>query len=345
MQITFDTHPKSKYWSRLNTIQPSEVALNSHKKFWFDCECGHAFDSTLLNVNQAGNWCPYCYNRKLCGKCETCLSKSFASHPKSVYWSDVNACKPIDVLKGSEKKFYFNCDKCSHLLFMCIKQITCKGHWCSYCSHQKLCDDNNCTICYNNSFASVEKSIFLSDKTINTRKVFKSTNKQYTFDCNKCSQQFTCQLSNITRGIWCPYCVNKTEHKLYNRLVCEYSVQQQFKVNWCKNPKTNKYLRFDFLLNEFNIIIELDGPQHFTQICNWQSPELNQINDLYKMKCANDNGCSVIRILQKDILYDTYDWVQELTYIINKVIAEGKVQNIYMCKNNEYKDFDEKYAF
>jgi len=47
----FSVHPKSKFWSNKNTIKPCDIALNSHKKFWFDCECGHTFDSSLLNIN------------------------------------------------------------------------------------------------------------------------------------------------------------------------------------------------------------------------------------------------------------------------------------------------------
>ena len=34
--------------------------------------------------------------------------------------------------------------------------------------------------------------------------------------------------------------------------------------------------------------------------------------DKYKMKQANDNGYSVIRILQEDVFYDTYQWLDEL---------------------------------
>ena len=48
----FSENPKSKFWSDRNEKKPNEVALNSHKKFWFDCECGHQFDSSLLNINQ-----------------------------------------------------------------------------------------------------------------------------------------------------------------------------------------------------------------------------------------------------------------------------------------------------
>lgn len=90
----FDSHPKSKYWSKRNLYKPCNVALNSHKKFWFDCECGHEFESSLLNINQANNWCPYCYNRKLCGECNTCFNKSFASHPRALNWSNKNKLYP-----------------------------------------------------------------------------------------------------------------------------------------------------------------------------------------------------------------------------------------------------------
>ena len=58
------------------------------------------------------------------------------------------------------------------------------------------------------------------------------------------------------------------------------------------------------------------------------------------MKCANANGYSVIRILQKDIWHDRYKWLDELNGNIERIVSEEKVQNIYMCNNDEYKDFD-----
>ena len=58
------------------------------------------------------------------------------------------------------------------------------------------------------------------------------------------------------------------------------------------------------------------------------------------MKCANNNYYSVIRILQEDVYKNKYDWLNELILNIEKFTNENRVQNIYMCKNNEYKDFD-----
>jgi hypothetical protein len=58
------------------------------------------------------------------------------------------------------------------------------------------------------------------------------------------------------------------------------------------------------------------------------------------MKRANDNGYSVIRILQKDVFYDTYQWLEELKTNIETLLSENKVQNIFMCKDNEYSIFE-----
>ena len=115
------------------------------------------------------------------------------------------------------------------------------------------------------------------------------------------------------------------------------NIIHKYKVDWCKNIS---YLPFDFVLKLLKIIIELDGPQHFIQIMNWKSPEETRKGDIYKMECANENGYSIIRILQKDVYYNKYDWLSELINNIEKIIQEKIVQNIYMCKNDEYKDFD-----
>ena len=58
--------------------------------------------------------------------------------------------------------------------------------------------------------------------------------------------------------------------------------------------------------------------------------------DIYKMSKANNNGYSVIRILQEDVYHDKYNWLDELKENIEKVITDSKVQNIYICKKNEY---------
>jgi very-short-patch-repair endonuclease len=339
---TFDSHPKSKFWSNRNTLKPNEVALNSHKKIWFDCDCGHEFDIQLNNVN-IGRWCPYCSNKKLCESnknCKICFDKCFASVERSNFWSNKNEETPYEVLKNSHKKYWFDCDKCNHSFISEPRLITTNNSWCSYCANRLLCNENlNCSSCCNKSFASIERSNNWSTK--NKKKpidVFKSTAEIFIFDCDKCGNEFKSKLCHITDGSWCPNCRYKTEDIVYDNLKINYpSIKRQYKIDWCKDKK---HLPFDLVIEERKIIIEIDGEQHWKQVAKWKSPEHNKKRDEYKMKCANENNFSIIRIIQEDVFKNKYDWLNELCENIEKITNENRVQNIYMCKNNEYKGFD-----
>ena len=332
---SFASNDKAKYWSDKNENSPRDIFKSSNTKYWFKCECGHDFDATLNKII-LGRWCPYCSNppKKLCdlNECTNCFEKSFASSDKVKYWSDKNLFNPRNVFKVTGKKYWFNC-QCGHV-FECGLDCVKIGNWCPYCSNQKLCELTTCHQCFKKSFASSDKVKYWSDKNENSpRDVFKSSHKKYWFKCKK-DHQFNSTLKSITTGTWCPYCVHKTEEKLNDKLIKLYpTVQRQFKVDWCKNKN---YLPFDFVIPEHKIIIELDGPQHFIQISNWSSPEQNKANDKYKTECANKNNYSVIRLTQADVFYDTYNWLDELDQNIKKIILQKIVQNIYMCKNDEY---------
>ena len=198
-----------------------------------------------------------------------------------------------------------------------------------------------CLNCFENSFASSSKAIYWSERNIvKPRNVFKSAYKKYIFNCNKCNKEFNTTLGHVTGGKWCPHCINKTEHKVFDEMIIYYpTLQQQGRFKWCKNEETKRLLPFDFVIPEYNIIIELDGNQHFTQVANCKTPEETQLRDKYKMKCANDNGYSMIRITQYDIFCGKYRWIEDLKASIEKIKLEKKVQNIFLCRNDEYKNF------
>jgi very-short-patch-repair endonuclease len=341
---SFASHPKSQFWSSMNEGLPEDYALNSHKKFIFDCDkCNHNFKQDLNHINTWNRWCPYCTNQKLCNNidCNDCFNKSFASHPKSQFWSNKNIVSSRDVYKNSNIQYLFNCFICKHHFKISPNKINQMDRWCYFCSGRKLCENELCNMCHNTSFASIDNSKYLIDNEVKPRMLFKNSNKSYNFKCNLCSNVFTTKLSIITGGSWCRCRTNKGEQKFYDNLILIYpKLKRQFKANWCKNLKTNNYLPFDFVLEDKKIIFEMDGFQHFKQVGKWQSPELTNINDNYKMECANKNGYSIIRILQDDVFKDKYNWLEELQLNIKKIEDDNIVQNIYMCKNNEYKDFD-----
>jgi len=342
---SFKNHEKSKFWSDSNAKTPRDVIQFSKNKYKFECEeCCHTFDASLDHVAQ-GKWCPYCSNKKLCTdeNCAVCEGKSFMGCINAEYWSNKNTLSPRLVLKTSQKKFLFNCADCEHEFYISPYNVILQ-HWCSYCSNKQLCDNINCLTCKEKSFAVNEHSKYWSDKNIvSPRQVFKGTDKKYIFKCEDCNNEFNACPNSITtpnRFSWCPYCINKTEKKLYAYLKIKYpNVKHQYKADWCRNKKTNRYLPFDFMIESLNIIIELDGIQHFKQVAKWKSPNDTQKTDIYKMQLANTNGFTILRILQEDIYYDKYDWQSALD---DKITTYNKPDNIFICVNDEYNVYKEK---
>ena len=255
-----------------------------------------------------------------------------------------------------EKKIISSCyvqGKCEYnnCQYFWKKKITdlfeCKNFCCSFHSKikglEKKIKNQREALKFEESFASNPMSEYWSKENkdedgnyIEPRYIHKKSGLEFLFICIKCNNKFKKSCAKISNGEWCGICKNKTEQKLYEFIIIHYRTIHQYKQDWCINEETNKHLPFDFCLEKLNIIIELDGRQHFIQVSNWTNPEYAQKRDKYKMKCANDNGYSVIRILQEDVWDDKYDWKKELLENINKVKEENKVQNIFMCKNNEY---------
>ena len=344
---SFASNEKSKYWSEKNGhVKPRQVFKSANTKYWFNCICGHEFESNLNQITGTNSWCPYCSNKKLCENedCKSCYEKSFASHEKSYQWSDKNGdVKPRQVFKSANTRYWFNCVTCCHEFKVALNDVTGHNSWCSYCANQKICENEDCKTCFEKSFASHKRSQYWSKKNgdVKPRQVFKSSSTKYWFDSD-CGHQFNSNLNNVTGlNSWCPICVNKTEKKLYEQLLQSYpNIISQFRADWCKSQITSHILPFDFVLEEQKVIIELDGPQHFIQVSNWKTPEEQFENDQYKEKCANENGYSIIRIIQEDVWNDTYDWFNELTQNIIKITSENTIQNIYMDKKNEYNNFN-----
>lgn len=324
---SFKLHPRAKFWDyeKNNGITPRDVFKSSHKLYYFNCDkCNHSFTIDLAHIIHGNSWCQYCANQLLCydDNCKTCEDKSFKNHPKAKLWNieKNNRLLPRQIFNTSSLRFWFNC-KCGHIFDSILSNMKEKD-WCPFCRPNsiKFCK-NKCDICDKKSFKSINKSNFWDyekNEDMRPEYVSKYSLKKYWFICEN-KHSFEGALNNISQGKWCPICKNKTEHKLYDILIESYpALLAQFKTKWCKNEETDKYLPFDFCIEELKLIIELDGEQHFKQISNWQSPEDTQECDIYKMKKAIENGYSVIRLLQEDVYKDKNNWKENLLAAIKK---------------------------
>ena len=287
--------------------------INAHEHMLWRCKNNHTWNASYNQVSSNGSWCLICSGKQ----------KKTLEDAKKVAEKNEGECLST-VYINSDTHMLWRC-KNSHEWNATYDNVTNRGRWCPSCAgvQKKTLEDAK-------KVAAKNKGECLSTDYINND----------TYMLWRCKDNHTWKATYASvnsNKSWCPSCVNKTEQKLYEALSQIYPIlETQYKVDWCKNIS---YLPFDFVLKLLNIIIELDGRQHFIQVSNWKSPEETQKVDLYKMKCANDNGFSVIRIIQEDVYYDIGDWLSDLVTSIKKIVDENIVQNIYLCKNNEYEHY------
>jgi very-short-patch-repair endonuclease len=123
-------------------------------------------------------------------------------------------------------------------------------------------------------------------------------------------------LANLQRGkgIGCG-CHNKTELKLYEWLLKQFPTARL--TPQYRGPKTTSggQTHFDFHLtfpDGFEVIIELDGAQHFWSNLRFYTDDGCE-RDLLKEEWAVAKGLSVVRVLQEDVWEDKLGWQGWLT--------------------------------
>ena len=351
-QNSFASVPQSIYISDSVVAPARQISRRSLIEIQFYCyKCHHHFSSTPDRIVGMGAWCPYCANKKVCGNenCLVCFEKSFASCEKSAFWyqSKNEDVKPIQILKHTHDNYFFKCSECNHIFPQTPHAINGKRQsFCSYCAipGKILCEDEECQHCLERSFASHPNHIFWN-KTKNgnatPRKIFKGTPKKYIFDCIDCKNSFAMTISNITKqNCWCSCTVNKTEAKLKKYLEGEKdtlhieSIKHHYKPKWTEVHGT--YYEYDFyieLTNGVEIIIEVDGRQHYEQVSNWKPPIYNQIRDFIKERLAGQQEINLIRLKQEHIWEDKENWSQELHEFIQRKYVNNDIIEIYHTYN------------
>jgi very-short-patch-repair endonuclease len=207
--------------------------------------CVHTFEKQPGSVTSSkGGWCGYCASSKLCDSetCNICYKKSFVSNEMSKYWSKDNNTIPRMVFLNSDVIFKFDCEKCKHIIEKCPSDIV-RGEWCMYCSHKALCENLECKMCLENSFASDERAQYWSsENNLSPRQVYKTSGKTFKFDCDICKHTFEKRLADVTySNIWCHFCSGK---QLCKNLDCKMCFESSFASHkmaqyWSKNNNTS----------------------------------------------------------------------------------------------------------
>ena len=195
----------------------------------------------------------------LCGEetCSTCLERSFAKHPRAVCWSEKNEKRPHEVLRSSNKSFWFDCEECGHELHVPLNNL--RGtQWCVYCRSSKLCTGPSCDTCYEKSFASHPMAIHwsLQNKKM-PRDLCKRSDQKCWFDCDDCGHTFQSALYSVQNEKHCPFCSNQ---RLCSNAECQVCLKkscashERMKASW--SPENALMPRDVFLQSNKKIIFD-----------------------------------------------------------------------------------------
>lgn len=256
---------------------------SSGKKLDYICECENQSSITFGNF-QGGHRCMKCSGKEKYTIEQ--VKNSFEMIGYKLLTKEYIGCDSI---------LEYICDKGHTKTTTYTKFLT--GYRCRTC-----CGSEKLTYEYVKTYFQDQGYELLEREYVNH-----STKMKY--KCDK-GHESSMPFNSFNAGRRCPKCINKTEQMVNEFLEERYTnIITQAKFDWCKNIN---HLPFDSLLDDYKLIIEIDGKFHFQQVSNWNSPEETQKRDLYKMKLALEHGYSMIRISQEDVYNNTIVWKELL---------------------------------
>lgn len=228
--------------------------------------------------------CPYCYgnNKK--------DNSSFIKEARVVHGNKFNY--DLADYKGNKEKVLIKCNTCLYV-FSQKPNSHLMGNCCPKCYGMYKTTEEVIDI-----FTTIHGNKYNYDLIH-----YKNTKTKMRIYCNKCKKYFMQNFNDHKNGAGCPFHIFKTQSLIYSWLISKYpNVDRETIFEDLPNA------RFDFYLEDYNLVIELDGPQHFKQVANWDSPQSTQAKDKLKMDFCLQNGLSMIRLLQEDVFGNAYDW-------------------------------------
>lgn len=116
-------------------FDPGSVGAASHRILWWQCEKGHKWQAPISTRTTKGKNCPYCANKKVLkgynDLATLCPETAAQWHPEKN-----GGIRPEDVVCGSEKKVWWQCDK-GHEWQATVENRALKKQRCPYCSGKK----------------------------------------------------------------------------------------------------------------------------------------------------------------------------------------------------------------
>lgn len=167
------------------------------------------------------------------------------------------------------------------------------------------CHSSNSKLGFKEVCDRVSKSTQKEYKVVSKENLYESTRSKIDILHKTCGEKTPLTYKNFSLGKRCKYCAAKSNtskaSQLLMRLLKQVSIDFEDEKTFedCFNPMTGYKLPFDFYIPKLNLLIEIDGEQHFIPIEQWggeKSLKNNKYRDYIKDKFCIDNNIRLIRI-------------------------------------------------
>ncbi len=338
-------------WDK-NNINPYKTTKYSNKKVWLYCQ-----EHKYHNYDREGNKVGYeisCNSFSSGSRCGYC--NSFASHKVhwkdsfaqwgidnfgedflEKYWSSKNIINPWEIAPQSHKnvwlycqeKDYHNYNRENNKIGYKIKcEYFFRGNRCNYCHKGKSLVHYKDSLAYN--FPNIARMIAIEENNLTFDDCYNikpKSEKTYYFKCLDCNIISTKrkQLSSIIYQKYsCEFCSDgiSTPNKFMANILKQLSIDFITELS-SKEFSGKNYFYYDFYLPKHNMIIEINGLQHYEESNRGRSLFQEQMNDLFKYKCAKNHVDNYIVI---DCRYSELEWMKK--NIIKELSSYFDLSNI-----------------
>ena len=258
-------------------------------------------DKTLIRIDDYINT-----NTKILHKCKIC-DNIFTIVPKTVLNGSKCKCQRKRIYKSrfSNEEYLKRIIETNYISLEEYKGANIKiKHQCKKCGDIKeskpshIMNNIGCKSC---DLIKSEKSYKekILDRNLNVIEKYKGSKSKILHKCDICNNEWLARPNDISFGVGCPNCSSSKGEKVIGsylkRMGIEYESEKVFK----DLPSH----RFDFYIEDLNIIVEFDGIQHFEPVEFFggeESFEVIKKNDSIKNDYCEISNIKLIRISYKE---------------------------------------------
>lgn len=266
------------YINKISSINPNIDIIGrfqgTRKKIDCKCKiCNHVWSTSAYVLYKHG--CPACAG----------VIKTHEMFCNEVEEKFPNRYIFLTEYKGIHKDITVKNKFCNHQFTTKAANILNGDSKCPYCNSKKI------LIGFNDLWSTYPKIAKMLENSADGYKVTYNSGKKLNWICPHCKTSYTKAVNDVVNnGLRCAICSDnfpigeKILYSMFTYLNIDFEYQKKF--DW-SNGKI-----YDFYIKQYNMIIEVNGIQHYCEKSNFTHSSLLNIqkNDRYKYTIAKENG-------------------------------------------------------